>query len=246
MSINRAHAGDPEVVALLNIHKNCFSGVGRPDYTAIYVTERREAALKLKGNTHELITLQAHREAMVSRPVDMVLYCPKCNTQHIDAPESFESWQANPEPTYIGWTNPPHKSHLCAECGHIWRPSDTPTNGVLKLESGKDTDTQPLQNATRYADEVNHLRNVLQILCIQGMDALPYAWGRFFPDQSVPTFKSEGKELIGHIGPYQLARAKEAKLLGQTHVEVTLEMGSKFGLATVYVGVPKPPNTTNG
>ncbi len=67
-------------------------------------------------------------------PVDMVLYCPKCGTQHIDAPD-----ERTPD-----WTNPPHKSHLCHGCGHIWRPSDTPTNGVERTTSGKDADTAPL------------------------------------------------------------------------------------------------------
>jgi len=65
--------------------------------------------------------------------VDMILYCPKCNTQHIDAPDNRTT----------DWKNPPHKSHLCHGCGHIWRPSDTPTNGVLATASGKDSDTKP-------------------------------------------------------------------------------------------------------
>ena len=79
-------------------------------------------------------------------PVDMVLYCPKCGTQHIDAPESDDDYR-NKHLALGGfdnqWTNPPHKSHLCHGCGHIWRPSDTPTNGVLRTASGKDADTTP-------------------------------------------------------------------------------------------------------
>lgn len=67
------------------------------------------------------------------KPIDMVLYCPKCGKQHIDAPD-----ERTPD-----WTNPPHKSHLCHGCGHIWRPSDTPTNGVERTASGKDADTAP-------------------------------------------------------------------------------------------------------
>lgn len=60
--------------------------------------------------------------------VDMVLFCPKCGMQHIDAPD-----ERTPD-----WKNPPHKSHLCHGCGTIWRPSDTCTNGVTCTESGKD------------------------------------------------------------------------------------------------------------
>ena len=80
------------------------------------------------------------------KPVDMVLYCPKCGTQHIDAPEP--SMLTEDAAMYGGdwpsrWKNPPHKSHLCHVCAHIWRPSDTPTNGVARTASGKDADTTP-------------------------------------------------------------------------------------------------------
>ncbi len=53
-------------------------------------------------------------------PIPMILPCPKCGMRHVDAPE--------PEK---GWTNPPHKSHLCHGCGIVWRPADVPTTGVL-------------------------------------------------------------------------------------------------------------------
>lgn len=55
-------------------------------------------------------------------PIDMVLRCPACGTQHIDAPDH-------------DWTNPPHRSHLCHKCGHIWRPADVPTNGVAAIKT---------------------------------------------------------------------------------------------------------------
>lgn len=55
-------------------------------------------------------------------PINMVLHCPNCMQQHIDAPDGE-------------WTNPPHKSHLCAICGHIWRPADVPTNGVHAVQT---------------------------------------------------------------------------------------------------------------
>lgn len=56
-------------------------------------------------------------------PVPMLLFCPRCSTQHIDAPD-----ERTP-----GWNNPPHRSHLCHVCGHTWRPADVPTNGVAVL-----------------------------------------------------------------------------------------------------------------
>lgn len=64
------------------------------------------------------------------KPIDMVLFCPKCNAIHIDRPE--------PEK---GWDNPPHRSHLCHGCGTIWRPADVPTNGVAKPQTRGEKDT---------------------------------------------------------------------------------------------------------
>jgi hypothetical protein len=68
-------------------------------------------------------------------PIDMVLFCPKCGVQHIDAPDhsilGFETAEGHELPS--DWTNPPHRSHLCSECGHVWRPADVPTNGVAEI-----------------------------------------------------------------------------------------------------------------
>jgi len=73
-------------------------------------------------------------------PIPMLLYCPKCNTQHVDAPAPDR-----------GWENPPHRSHYCeaivdgVACAHHWRPSDYYTTGVVKLDTVGMTDgfTQP-------------------------------------------------------------------------------------------------------
>lgn len=65
-------------------------------------------------------------------PINMVLHCPKCGRQHIDAPDT------DYDPHYEGhmiWTNPPHRSHLCHGCGWIWRPADVPTNGVAAVKT---------------------------------------------------------------------------------------------------------------
>lgn len=61
-------------------------------------------------------------------PINMLLWCPQCNEQHIDAPSE-------------GWNNPPHRSHLCHECGCIWRPADVATNGVAEVKTAGDADT---------------------------------------------------------------------------------------------------------
>lgn len=80
-------------------------------------------------------------------PVPMILPCPSCKTLHIDKPDSEVPdaycktiasgdcisndprciHQINPKPR---WTNPPHKTHLCRNCGAKWRPANVPTVGV--------------------------------------------------------------------------------------------------------------------
>lgn len=95
--------------------------------------ERRIASL-------EAATAQASREA----PIDMLLFCPKCGAQHIDAPEGRVLWGDEPitEQSYtLLWNNPPHRSHLCHACGNIWRPADVPTNGVKAIQTKGKADT---------------------------------------------------------------------------------------------------------
>lgn len=81
------------------------------------------------------------------KPIDMVLHCPACGMQHIDAPKPcdmgmgceqagvcYASAVGQPE-RCTAWDNPPHRSHLCHGCGHIWRPADVPTNGVQAVKT---------------------------------------------------------------------------------------------------------------
>lgn len=67
---------------------------------------------------------------MTNEPVPMILHCPMCGVQHID--------QANPA---TGWTDPPHRSHVCQTCGVQWRPSDSYTRGVAVLGTRGEKDT---------------------------------------------------------------------------------------------------------
>ena len=78
-------------------------------------------------------------------PIDMVLYCPACGMQHIDAPE--RAWDAPAHARGEFWTNPPHRSHLCHDCGHIWRPADVPTNGVAAVKT-KGKNDSPIRDQT--------------------------------------------------------------------------------------------------
>ncbi|CAJ4434843.1 gp39 [Burkholderia pseudomallei] len=72
-------------------------------------------------------------------PIDMLLFCPKCGVQHVDAPEKASEGHSV---LYTdAWTNSPHRSHLCHACGTIWRPADVPTNGVAAIQTRGKADT---------------------------------------------------------------------------------------------------------
>lgn len=107
-------------------------------------------------------------------PINMVLHCPNCGMQHIDAPSpqavvlqergitcTFDgerglTWSDGVVRDYP-WANPPHKSHLCHGCGHIWRPADVPTNGVAAVKT-KGKDDSPLAQAGWKFAEIERLR----------------------------------------------------------------------------------------
>jgi hypothetical protein len=83
-------------------------------------------------------------------PIDMVLHCPACGQQHIDAPEEEEYEDRSGQLRMkCDWMNPPHRSHLCHGCGNIWRPADVPTNGVeaVKTKGKADSPIAPAQAA---------------------------------------------------------------------------------------------------
>ncbi len=70
------------------------------------------------------------------QPIPMILHCPACHLQHIDAPD-----ERTPD-----WLNLPHRSHLCHGCGHIWRPADVATEGVAAIQTkGKADSPAPAQ-----------------------------------------------------------------------------------------------------
>ena len=89
-----------------------------------------------------LRVLEMHLRAQTG-VVPMILRCPRCQLQHIDAPEPHEVIGAEGRTHESGWTNPPHRSHLCAGCGYIWRPADVPTTGVAAITTRGQNDSQP-------------------------------------------------------------------------------------------------------
>lgn len=88
----------------------------------------------------EKVIAAARRLAgLAESPVPLLLFCPECNVQHVDAPD-----ERTP-----GWTNPPHRSHLCHACGHVWRPADIATTGIAALTSKGASDGSPVPAASR-------------------------------------------------------------------------------------------------
>ena len=90
--------------------------------------ELGESIGRVSAKLEALATVEAllARIADLERPIDMVLHCPECGAQHIDAVTET-------------WPNEPHRTHLCGACGYRWRPADVATNGVAAVKTrGKD------------------------------------------------------------------------------------------------------------
>jgi len=97
------------------------------------LTEVEAYAESKEREIKSLLQRNEELERQLAQPIDMLLFCPVCGLQHVDAAD-----ERTP-----GWTNPPHKSHLCHGCGHIWRPSDRPTNGVVATKTHGERDGTP-------------------------------------------------------------------------------------------------------
>lgn len=87
----------------------------------------------IEGATAALAALRAKGWSVMRGPINMLLWCPQCHSQHVDEPDSRTE----------GWSNPPHRSHLCHNCGTIWRPADISTNGIAAISTRGKADTWP-------------------------------------------------------------------------------------------------------
>ena len=92
----------------------------------------------------------AAQPASQAAPIDMVLFCPACGMQHIDAAEThgLDVGETRADAP-AEWSNPPHRSHLCHGCGHTWRPADVPTNGVQAVKTCGQNDSPIAQPASQ-------------------------------------------------------------------------------------------------
>jgi Zn-finger nucleic acid-binding protein len=86
-------------------------------------------------NRYDVSNLDYIAEAVRAVPIDMVLFCPKCHAQHIDRDEAKGMLAFDVAAYGEPWRNPPHRSHLCHDCGFVWRPADVPTNGVRAIKT---------------------------------------------------------------------------------------------------------------
>lgn len=109
-----------------------------------------------------------------SQPIDMVLHCPACGMQHIDAPERGVLVSGGPNAGRVraGWSNPPHRSHLCHSCGHIWRPADVPTNGIQAVAT-KGKNDSPINAAAPQSVEAVAEVTADELVTLVGEDIAP-------------------------------------------------------------------------
>lgn len=94
-----------DVYDVLDALENSLDG----PHTSISVSVRRTQKRDEKGKFTDVVM-------KLDEPVPMILHCPKCKAQHVDRG--------------VYATTRVHRSHLCAGCGHVWRPFDYATVGV--------------------------------------------------------------------------------------------------------------------
>lgn len=105
------------------------------------------------AQSQPIVPSNGHPEAggsAAASPIDMILFCPACGLQHIDEPDGVIVLAGRSLADAVrvegAWTNPPHRSHLCHGCGHIWRPADVATNGVAGLATHGKADSPPVRD----------------------------------------------------------------------------------------------------
>lgn len=96
------------------------------------------------------------REPADFRPIPMILFCPSCGVQHVDAPAPHKVMcsafvNLRNVCTCGAWTNPPHRSHLCGSCNHVWRPADVPTTGVADIQTHGKADGPQVRGRITFA-----------------------------------------------------------------------------------------------
>lgn len=143
-------------------------------------------------------------EAEISEPppIPMVLYCPNCGAQHVDAAEPCPDEGCPHYGTPHGhpelWANPPHRAHLCHACGTIWRPADVATTGVAHIQTKGKADTWrngPLAISAESKARIN------EALYPQHMNGRPVTTSEFYLNEDMAAAPLGGKCIaVNHGG----------------------------------------------
>lgn len=151
------------------------------------------------------------------KPIDMLLFCPQCGEQHVDEakPDVCETCGGEQDEfprnegalictckVFTAWLNPPHKSHRCTSCNHVWRPADVPTNGVryTATTGSRDGNPRPRYFATAkdYEDAVakkeERIQSLEQELKLMGVERLENGDSRITMKTYNAFFKRTGEE----------------------------------------------------
>lgn len=123
-----------------------------PDLKADVEHYLRTAAPHVRARKTYHLLKKFYEETQVDPPpVRMLLACPVCARQHIDRPDPEKNW-----------TNPPHRTHQCQHCGHLWRPADVPTEGVERIETRGENDGRALPEVVTIEDRQKELEQWYQ------------------------------------------------------------------------------------
>ena len=82
--------------------------------------------VKVDEGDHSLLKAHDDRDllkivkAAVEGPLRMIIHCPECGTQHVDAGV---------------WAEKEHWTHQCQRCGHEWKAAKVATVGVASLDT---------------------------------------------------------------------------------------------------------------
>lgn len=146
------------------------------------------------------VTLDEARLNIVIAPIDMVLFCPACGKQHIDEPDDEAECLAAMAEGRESWLNPPHRSHQCERCGHVWRPADVPTNGVAAVT------TKGVNDSPLIAGYVKKVADTLADEIIDKMLSEPIPGGSQARDWFLPHETKKGLENVREVVRRMFAR----------------------------------------
>lgn len=120
-------------------------------YTLREIVRQGKADLQLARDISQARDTLAEAMAI---PVPMIIFCPKCQKQHIDREETDQEFNARitavkDSSSFVKltrWTNPPHKTHRCLFCGIDFRFSSIYTVGVETIPPGPNDTWRPDQD----------------------------------------------------------------------------------------------------